>query len=398
MAMRHWVHIFHRWLGLTIAAALVVTGLTGAILPFQHEITDWVAPDIMGVTQPKDGAAALSGLELARKVESETGAQVSYIALSPRTDRALAVFVSPAPGQPAPAFNEVFIDPNSGALTGAVNYGALSEHRVNLMPFVLSVHYTLAAGQTGRTVLGIAALLWLVMSLTGLILSLPAAANSVQAFFRRWKPAWLVRTDKGSTVLVHDVHRASSLWIWPLMLVFAWSAVAFNLPQVHVPVQRALGAEGLYPLVTNPSPAQGDVMTWETAVANGEKLMAKEAKARGFSIYGPTALSLAPYANAMGYYARTTLDNPSNHGSTVVWFDQVSGEQIGFGAPFGFTAADASEKALHILHTADGLGWPYRVAVSLFGLTTAGSAIAGVLLWYRRLRRKARPAPQGLAA
>src|SRR5690606_17733984 len=103
--------------------------------------------------------------------------------------------------------------------------------------------------------------------------------------------------------------------------------------------------------------------------------------------YRPEALSLAPSANAIGYYARTSLDEPSENGSTVVWFDQVSGAQLGFGKPYGSTAADAIDKTVRVLHTADGLGWPYRVFVSLFGLLTAGMAIAGVVLWVRRSRR-----------
>ena len=128
-------------------------------------------------------------------------------------------------------------------------------------------------------------------------------------------------------------------------------------------------------------------MSWERAIAHGEQLMAREAERGGFDVYRPEALSLAPYANAIGYYARTSLDEPSENGSTVVWFDQVSGAQLGFGKPYGSTAADAIDKTVRVLHTADGLGWPYRVFVSLFGLLTAGMAVAGVVLWVRRSRR-----------
>src|SRR5690606_21274254 len=132
---------------------------------------------------------------------------------------------------------------------------------------------------------------------------------------------------------------------------------------------------------------------WERAIAHGEQLMAREAERGGFDVYRPEALSLAPYANAIGYYARTSLDEPSENGSTVVWFDQVSGAQLGFGKPYGSTAADAIDKTVRVLHTADGLGWPYRVFVSLFGLLTAGMAIAGVVLWVRRSRRLPKVVP-----
>src|SRR5690606_12232739 len=193
--------------------------------------------------------------------------------------------------------------------------------------------------------LGVAALVWFLVALIGLALSLPKKIG-IRGFWRRWWPAWAVRRDQGTIVLTHDFHRATGLWLWPLMLVFAWSAVAFNLDEVHGPVLRFFGAEVLYRSVANHAPAEGAATSWAEAVAHGERLMAHEAERGGFAVYRPEALSLAPFANAIGYYARTSLDEPSENGSTVVWFDQVSGEQLGFGKPYGRTAADAVDKAL----------------------------------------------------
>ena len=42
--------------GLTIALALVVTGLTGAILPYQRELSQWLAADIWQVERPAPAA------------------------------------------------------------------------------------------------------------------------------------------------------------------------------------------------------------------------------------------------------------------------------------------------------------------------------------------------------
>src|SRR5690606_1649458 len=324
------------------------------------------------------------------------------------TDRTHAIFVSPRPGGPPLGYDEVFVDPYSGQIRARVTYGDLRDGAVNWMPFLVTFHYSLAAGEWGRFLFGMAALAWFLVVLIGIALSLPKKIVG-RGFWRRWRSAWTVRRDQGTTVLTHDFHRATGLWLWPVMLVFAWSAVAFNLDQVHRPVQRFFGAEGLYRPVSNPAPAEGAAMSWERAIAHGEQLMAREAERGGFDVHRPEALSLAPHANAIGYYARTSLDEPSDNGSTVVWFDQVSGAQLGyrspasldeptengatvvwfaqvsgaqlgFGKPYGSTAADAIDKTLRVLHTAGGLGWPYRVFVSLFGLLTAGMALAGVVL------------------
>jgi uncharacterized iron-regulated membrane protein len=176
------------------------------------------------------------------------------------------------------------------------------------------------------------------------------------------------------------------------MLIFAWSAVAFNLQQVHAPVQRLFGAQGLYQPATNERPDPGPAMTRTQALDHGRKLMDEAAAQRGFVVHRPYAISWNPYAKAVGYYALTSLDGPTDMASTVVWFDESSGRLLAFRNPYGDTPADAVDKTMRMLHTAALFGWPYKVFVSLIGLATAGMAIAGVTLWFQR--RRARLAPE----
>lgn len=382
--MRIFLLILHRWAGLTLAFVLVVTGLTGAILPFQRELGVWIAAEVWSVEKPDPSAQPLSGIELARRVEAETGGVVSYIVLAPDPTRTQAIFVSERPEGPVLDYEEVFVDPFTGEIRAKVRYADLRDGAVNVMPFLVSFHYSLSAGEWGRLAMGLAALVWFIEALVGLGLSFPRKARNLGQALRRWGPAWTVRREQGTLVVTHDLHRAAGLWVWPVMLVFAWSAMAFNLDAVHAPVQRLLGAEGLYQPVVNPAPAAGEPMSPEQAALVGARLMEQEAERRGFTIRGPEALSFNPYAQVTGYYARTSLDGPTENGSTAVWFDQVSGRLISFRPPFGETAADAVDKTARMLHTADFFGWPYRIFVSLFGLLTAIMAIAGVILWWRR--------------
>jgi len=379
--MRSILLITHRWAGLTIALAMIVTGLTGAVLPFQRELREWIAPDVWIVEQPEGGARILSGIELADRVERQTGGVVSYIQLSPDPDRAQSIFLSPRPGGPALGFDQVFVDPYTADIRAKVRFADLRDGAVNVMPFLISFHYSLAAGLWGQRVMGAAALIWLVTSIVGLALTLPPRGIG---FGKRWLPAWGVRRDKGGHALNYDLHRATGLWLFPVMIVFAWSAVAFNLPEVHEPVQRMFGGQGLYAPVDNPAPARGAPMSREDAARTGARLMAEEAQKRGFAVHSAGALSFNPYSQVIGFYARTSLDGPTHQGATAVWFDQVSGQQLAFRPPFGSTSADAVDKAFRMLHTAALFGGPYRIFVSVFGLLTAGMATAGVLLWLRR--------------
>ena len=388
--MRALLLIVHRWAGLTVAFVLVVTGLTGAVLPYQDQLRSLTAPEIWNVEKPNPDARPLSGLEMMRLAEAYSGGTVGYIELVPKPDHAFSVFVSPDPGGAPADYDQVFIDPYTSKIRAAVRYGDLKDGAINLVPFLISFHYSLAAGLWGSWILGVAALIWCGLCVAGFFLTLPRSNGGWRETFRRWRGAWGIRRRQGIQVFAFDLHRAAGLWLWPMMLVFAWSAVAFNLDGVHHPVQRFLGAQGLYRPIDNPAPAVGKAMSPERAEVLGRALMAKEAQQRGFTIRAPEALSFRPYAHLIGYYARTSLDGPTDQGSTVVWFDEVSGREVAFERPFGTTAADAVDKATRMLHTAALFGWPYKLFVSFFGLLTAATAIAGVYMWIRRSDKRPR--------
>src|SRR5690606_24118314 len=97
----------------------------------QRELSQWLAADIWQVERPAPAGLPLSGLELARRVEAETGGVVNYIPLSPATERAQAVFVSAHPGDPPLGYDEVFVDPYSGDIRAQVTYADLRDGPVN---------------------------------------------------------------------------------------------------------------------------------------------------------------------------------------------------------------------------------------------------------------------------
>jgi len=55
-------------------------------------------------------------------------------------------------------------------------------------------------------------------------------------FLAHWKPSWRMKWPASATRVNFDLHRASGLWLWPLLFVFGWSRVMSNLDQVYRPV------------------------------------------------------------------------------------------------------------------------------------------------------------------
>ena len=132
--------------------------------------------------------------------------------------------------------------------------------------------------------MAIVALVWTIDCFIGFYLTLPVSSG---AFWRRWKPAWLVKWKAGAYRLNFDLHRAGGLWVWAMLLVFAWSSVMLNLPSVYDWVTGAVF--DYVPLsgehtATSPPPNEIPRLDFRAALSTGERLMAEQATKYGFSV------------------------------------------------------------------------------------------------------------------
>lgn len=386
-----WV-IAHRWAGLTIALFLIVAGATGALLPFHDELMLASRPGLSAASPPAPGARVLDGTVISERVARQTGGQVTFAPLKIAPDHVATLFVVARAGKPALPYDAIWADPYTGRVKLAFRYAALGDGAQNIMPFLYLVHYSLALGAWGTWAFGIAALIWAIDCFVGFYLTLPARRRGVAAigpprasWWARWKPAWRIRRGARGHKLNIDLHRASGLWLWPLLFVFAWSGVGFNLPSVHRPIMQALGASKDYepPALAKPidTPAIGLIEAHRV----GRRLLAGEAARQGFSVTPVEGFILyQPAAGLYLYGARTSLDPSHEDGRTLLWFSGTDGRLVHFQHPLGQTATDGVMQWFYLLHMAQVFGLPYRIFVSLLGLAVVALSVTGVLIWMKK--------------
>ncbi|MET0534580.1 MAG: PepSY-associated TM helix domain-containing protein [Steroidobacter sp.] len=396
-----WV-ITHRWAGLSLALFLTVVGLTGALMAFYDEIESLIAPQLHIAQPPSAQTEPLDSLELREKVRAAyPGAVINYLPLKSEPGKVIRLDIrriDPATGRIgpwSPTIDEVFVDPYTGRVIAHRLWGDISQGAVNVMPFIYRLHYTLLADKTGRYILGIAALIWVLDTFIGFYLTLPAwrarqqnsTANNGPSWWSRWKPSWLVRWTGGETKLTFDLHRAGGLWIWPMLFVFAWSSVYFNLREVYDPVMRMFGAEKLLDgVATLARPRHEPQLDFAAATAHGRELAKSEAAQRGLTIEpdGASALSHRPAVGAYVYYFSTDRDFTIRGGRSLVIFDSDSGALKKIMLPQGANGANTFTEWMIALHMARVGGLPYRIAVTLIGLLVTTLSVTGVLIWMRK--------------
>ncbi len=165
--MRGTLSFLHLWFGLATALFLFIAGLTGAIISWDHELDAWLNPAFYAAAP---GGAAMSPLQLAALVEAaDPQARISYLPLGAEPSEAVQISVVPrldsATDKLYPLdYNEVAINPVTGAIQGRRMWGLVSLSRENLLPFLYKLHYSMHIPARGGVELGI----WL-MGIIGIV-------------------------------------------------------------------------------------------------------------------------------------------------------------------------------------------------------------------------------------
>uniref|UniRef100_E6VBT2 PepSY domain-containing protein n=2 Tax=Rhodopseudomonas palustris TaxID=1076 RepID=E6VBT2_RHOPX len=379
----------HKWTGLLAAAFLIVAGVTGSLLAFEKELEALVNPG-QYVVQPRldeqgRPAAMLDPFELhARAVAALPGYQVTGFPFLRTPDRSVPFNLTR--GDPKqPDADQAFLDPYDGRLLGVRKYGATPFDRTTLIGFIYKLHYALALpAPYGQWLFGLVALVWTVNCLVGIVSTFPR----IPPFWKRWLPAWLIK-HTGSTYRLHyDVHRASGLWLWAVLFLFAWSSVMLNLRQeIYTPVMSTF-----LEFSATPEPRKADtskpLLGWPQAYDIASRAMDELAAQHGFTVNFRSHLFYNRRFDAFIYYANTSRDVQSDRGQTGVFIDARSGALLGSRMPTGAYSGDTVSRWLQSLHMAKVFGLPFRIFVAFVGLALAISAYTGLYVWWKK--RKAR--------
>jgi uncharacterized iron-regulated membrane protein len=380
----------HRWFGLTAAAFLFISGATGAVISWDHELDAWINPDLYAAPGRGD---PLPPLALARGIEAaDPRVQVSYLPLSAEPGETILAFVEarqdPATHKPFELdYNQVAIDPVTGALQGKRQWGAVSLAPHDLLPFLYKLHYSMhipdvGGYELGTLFMGVIAVAWVFDTLIALWISFPG--------WRAWKRSFAFRWRAGGHKLVFDLHRSGGVWLFLLVLMLAVTSVAMNL---RTQVMRPL-VNWVSPL--SPSPFDGrapiaadKIVPARVTPAQALALAREEGQRRGWT-QPPGGLFVEP---EFGVYGVGFFDAAHSHGdgglgNAWLYFDMQTGALAGADIPGTGSGGDIFMQAMFPLHSGRIIGMTGRILVSLMGATVAMFSVTGVLIWARK--RKAR--------
>jgi uncharacterized iron-regulated membrane protein len=404
--------LLHRWVGLTVAGFLFVSGVTGAIISWDHELDDLLNRHL---THVDSRGEPIPSLEIAQAIEArDARVRITHLPLRAEPGKALAFGVQPRRDATTgrlfePGYNQVFVDPVSGTILGQREWGApWPVTRENLISFLYVLHYSLhipemwGIDRWGLWLLGGIAILWTLDCFVGFYLTLPlrrspdprrspaVARQLARGWWVRWQPSWKIKTTASAYRINFDIHRAFGLWAWALLFVLAFTAFSLNLYRdVFYPVMSTVSKVTPTPFDQRTRTDKHQPLAPKVDYTDVIDRARDEAKRRGW----PEPAGSAFYAPNFGIYGVRFFHPGDDHGAAgvgpaILYYDGLDGRYLGDRIPWRGTAADIFLQAQFPVHSGRILGLPGRILVSIMGLVVAALSVTGVVIWHRKRRAR----------
>ena len=382
----------HRWLGLATAVFLMVAGLTGAIISWDHELDAALNPHLYRAKSNGSGPIKPAA-ELASMVEaSDPRVTITFMPLTVEPGETWIASVSPRfdPGAGAPHrvdYNQVAVDPVTGEIQGKRFWGEISLEPENLLPFLYKLHYSLHLPQgfgieTGVLLMGVVGIVWVIDSLVAIWISFPSVGAWRKSLAFRWKA--------GGHRLTFDFHRSSGVWLFGLLLIVAVTSVSMNLQN-----------EVVRPIVNAISPLSKDAFAQRTprelndpatpALSAGQAVELARRQAVKLDIANPPgSVFYSPDFDlyGVGFHAPGNSHGDIGLGNPWIYLDGQTGALASVLQPGKGSAGDIFMQAQFPLHSGRIAGVFGRVVMTLLGLAIAGFSATGIYLWARKRRAR----------
>jgi uncharacterized iron-regulated membrane protein len=352
---RFWLRL-HRWLALALGLPLAIVALLGSSLVVLKPLDRWFNAELFSVPA---GPAAPDLLERTRqRLQSEFGPGASLVLRPPRqAGETLRAAVR------GPWEGFVYLDPRD-----ARELGRRGE-REGLFNVVFELHSSLLMNETGKPLLAVLALAYVVLLIGGLVLWWP----------KRWKQAFALVLDRGLLRGLFDLHRTGGAVLGLLIAVPVVTGAYMAWKPLAQAVTSLSGQSALQP----PKVPAADLPP-----ANLDALVATAQAQFGRA---PVGFVQVPAGNKKPVRVRLMLpDDPHPNGLTSVWLHPQAGTVLRTDRWNALDPGARANSVIYPLHTGELGGLALETVNGLLGLTLFGLGLSGLWLWWLRRRPASR--------
>ncbi|MEH2382461.1 MAG: PepSY-associated TM helix domain-containing protein [Nostoc sp.] len=361
--LRNLAFILHRYIGLVVGVLLIIAGLTGSLLVFSPEIDEFLLKSEIGQVIPSGQRVSIeSVLDTVKAAYSKVPKlKVQTIYTPKKPDAPYQLNLEPPEGETT----EVYVNPYTGAIMASL------EGDRTFTTFTLELHEQLLAGETGTQIMGVAALLLFILSITGIILW-PGWRRLISGFKVKWKNAHPKRVN-------FDIHKVVGIIAAVFLALTGFTGFYLNFRGFVTPIIYAITFTH-----NSPDPVSQPI-AGSTALSLTQLLQKADAALPNTVT---TAVYLPQTPEAAIYIRKKYSHEEAILGRSGVYLDQYTGKTIQIKDALKKSLGDKVLDSFILLHFGTFGGLPTRILYVFVGLAPLILLVTGFVMWWYRYRAK----------
>jgi uncharacterized iron-regulated membrane protein len=258
----------------------------------------------------------------------------------------------------------VFVDPYTGTVIGSLDV------EKDFFGVVLQLHRSLLLGEPGKSIIGISALVFFVMIVSGIILWWPRNRSGV-----KWK--FIVKKETRAARRTYDLHSVFGFYASWVLLVSVLTGLIFSFKWAEKSMYWLTGSEK-----NENKPA--------SVYQPGPGLLPDVIAHTMLERYPSNDLSLFFPDDSVGVY-RAAID--LSKGGVVVkrdfyFFDRYTGKLVDVRLSRYASAGEKLRATNYNLHTGKAFGLAGQILMFCASLVAASLPVTGFIVWRNRVKKK----------
>lgn len=363
----------HLYLGLAVGIILMITCFTGAVLVYEKDLQQAIYPERYFVKASGDLISPDTLISLMAK--QRPGVLVNSIKLYKDAGRTAELSVTipgkktiKGKGKAEAERLTAFVNPYTGHVIEFYNY------RKSFFYFMMDLHRWMLGGDTGKMVVGIATLLFLVILITGVILWWPRNKAILK---QRLK----MKSDAGFKRLNHDYHVVLGFYSAIFLFVLAFTGLAWSFKWFNNGIYYVTGSsmEKAKPILSKPTSENKTTLAYAVQQVS---TVEKEALYYNISLPKDSAESISINVLSAKASHESAVDNYiiDTYNGNILAVKKFADKNLGARVRSTFKP----------VHTASIFGWPSKLIGFLVCLLGTFFPASGIIMWWNRTRKKRR--------
>ncbi|MHA6250000.1 PepSY-associated TM helix domain-containing protein [Pontibacter sp. CAU 1760] len=364
----------HLWLGLASGLVLFVVCLSGTLYTFRTELEEMLEP---GKYRVQAAAQAIPPDVLVRQLEQQLQGNVVALDIPHDRERAYRVSVTTQKagrgGQEGGRPSTYLVNPYTGKVLGTPEGPAFGFFQT-----MMGLHrWLLLEGGVGKMIVGVSTIIFLCLTLSGLVLWFPVKRKN-------WKQGLKIKTNAKWKRINHDLHNTLGFYACLLLLVMSLTGLCWSFDWYREGLGKLMGEEVFKgrrekPL-TIPVAASGKVpLTLEAMLGRVQTVLSSEGNIR-IALPQDDTTAVAASKTAAGFFAFAGPDK--------VQLDPHTGEVLKIEL-FAEKPLKAQIVALiKPLHLGEVYGTFSKILYFIACLIATSLPVSGTLIWLNKLKKK----------